>query len=111
MGKFTAKQLEEKIEEYIEEDSNNWGDGWYSLEWGEAPTLPDQFGKVEFVESFGGEGMGDVTWIVFKVGDRYFQKTGSYDSWNGTDWEYGTLKEVEQVEVTVKQWHDLKEVK
>jgi len=63
--------------------------------------------KVKCVKYFGGEGMGDTRYIVFKLdtpeGDVYLEFHGSYDSWNGTEWYEAYL--VEPREVTVIEYH------
>lgn len=97
MSDFTAKEVEEKIEAVI--------DDWYDIEnlegWGdrENETLEvEGLGTIEFVESFGGEGQGDSLWVVFKIGDRYFQKDGYYASYDGGTWD-GAVTEVKPVTV------------
>ncbi len=63
--------------------------------------------KVKCVESFGGEGMGDTRYIVFKLdtpeGDVYLEFIGCYDSWNGTEWQEAYI--VEPKEVTIIEYH------
>lgn len=105
---FTVEELAEKLEELFVENEKNgdspWCEKWYSFEeLGKDEGNIEGFGKAEFVESYGGEGMGDERWIVFKVGDRYFQKNGFYSSWDGSSWD-GELEEVEPREVTVTQY-------
>lgn len=65
------------------------------------------FGKLEFVEDFGGEGQGDTMWVVFKVQDRYFRKTAYYDSWNGASWD-SSLEEVEPKEKVITVYEVIK---
>lgn len=49
--------------------------------------------SVEEVDNYGGEDCGSEYWMVFKVVDlttkeeAYIKFEGSYDSWNGTDWD------------------------
>lgn len=110
---FTVEELGEKLAELFEKGDNDadspWCETWHSFEY-----LKDDegniegFGKAEFVESYGGEGMGDERWIVFKVGDRMFRKNGYYSSWDGSSWD-GELEEVEPREVTVTQYFAKKE--
>jgi len=57
---------------------------------------------------YGGfEGAGDNVWFVFKVTKdsetQYFRKSGYYDSWNGTEWDYG-IELVKPKEVMVIEW-------
>ena len=106
MGKeFTAKELEEKVQTLIDEEAKGFEEGWYSFAelegWGENPNKTielEGFGTIEFVEDFGGEGMGDQRWTVFKIGERFFRTNGYYDSWNGAEW-HGDIEEVVPKEV------------
>lgn len=74
-----------------------------TLEWrnGEI-TLPS--GVAKAVESFGGEGLGDRTWFVFDVNGALYRAEGSYTSWDGDDWSYSNIDEVEAVQVMVTKY-------
>lgn len=76
---------------------------WYTLgsyEWVEIPG----FGRLEVVEyDGGGEGHGEYIFCVFKIGDRYFRKTGYYASFDGSNWD-GALEEVKPFEKTVTDY-------
>jgi len=68
----------------------------------------DEKVTVNVVEYFGGEEGGDhAMYIIFSVGygneQRYFKKTGEYNSWDDSSWD-GNIYEVEAQEVTLKQW-------
>lgn len=55
----------------------------------------------------GGEGdYGCETWVVVKVGDQLFKKTGFYQSHYGNDWD-GAFTEVRQGRKTVTVYTDL----
>lgn len=56
-------------------------------------------GQVKLIEDFGGEGLGEVRYIIFSVGDRIFRVNGYYASWDGTTWEDPTPEEVVAKEV------------
>lgn len=56
-------------------------------------------GNVYLIEDFGGEGQGEQRWVVFSVGDQFFEVSGYYASWDGTTWEDQSLIEVEPKEV------------
>ena len=62
----------------------------------------DGFGLLKHVDFWTGSGDygTESQTIVFSVGDRYFQKSGHYDSWEYEDWD-GPLIEVVPVEKTV----------
>lgn len=66
-------------------------------------------GTVEFVENFGGEGMGDRQWLVFKIGDQHYQADHYYSSYDGGDPWHGncTIFPVKGVEVTKIEWQPL----
>lgn len=66
------------------------------------------FGRIEVVDSFGGEGQGDQYWFVFKVTDdngeaRYFRRDGWYASFNGGYYD-GPTEEVVAQEKTIQVW-------
>lgn len=48
-------------------------------------TLPS--GELELLEETGGEGQGEIFYIVFKVGDTILEVDGYYNSWEGVIWE------------------------
>lgn len=76
-------------------------EGWDSW-WRDEPivfTVKGQEISAERVSSFGGEGQGDDLWIVIKIGDQFFKKSGYYNSWDGGAYD-GELFEVEPVQVT-----------
>lgn len=60
-------------------------------------------GPIYLAESYGGEGMGDMRWIVLKVGDRHFRKDGYYESHYGSSWG-GDFEEVVSRPVTREEW-------
>lgn len=59
----------------------------------------------EVVSSRGGEeGDWDIdTFIIMRVGDQVFRKTGHYQSHVGSDWD-GPVEEVFPVEKTITAW-------
>ena len=67
--------------------------------WQTVPVLPS--GPAFLVEDFGGEGQGDTRYVVFSVGEQFFQVDGYYASWDGTTWDDPVPYEVKPVEVTV----------
>ena len=95
MSTFNLDELESAIEAAFEnhEENPDAPYDWYEMEEAKDWQL-GEFGVINGVEGFGGEGQGDEMWVVFTVGDRYFKKTAYYDSWNGADWENGYFKEV-----------------
>lgn len=77
---------------------------YYLREKGEVPGL----GKVEVVEDFGGEGQGDLRYVVFSVKFtdetvKYFRQEGYYSSYDGTVWD-GDFTEVTPKEVLRTEW-------
>lgn len=58
---------------------------WYNKQ-----TTCEVLGKpAKIVEEVGGEGEGEHYHIVVSVGDKFFMRQGSYDSWEGVEWGYG----------------------
>jgi hypothetical protein len=70
--------------------------------------------KFEYVQQYGGEGLGDEYWYIFSVeaneGEKKFYKIpGWYQSHYGSEMDTDDTFEVEQKEVVVKQWLKVKE--
>lgn len=108
----TANQVEAAIKDKLAE--GYYGDYfWGDLEWDvkrghlTALTIDGETLPVEFVESEeGGEGDWETeVWVVFKVGDQYFRKTGYYASHSGTEWD-GPMTEVHRVKKVIKVWEN-----
>jgi hypothetical protein len=58
-----------------------------------ASNLPKDINYAEHYED---------VWLVFKVGDFYYRKSGSHTSYVGTEWEDGMqLVNPKQVEITI----------
>lgn len=73
--------------------------------WEKKPVEWPRLGTVTLVNDHGGEGMGDLRFMVIRVqmcegSDRLFRKDGFYSSYCGTDWD-GHFREVRAVEKTV----------
>lgn len=99
---YTVKELQEAIEETYKQVSDN--NVWTDFKWEEINELDvPNFGKVEFEDSFGGEGQGDDYWVVVKLDDRYFRVDGYYSSWDGGELD-GELEEVVPKEVKKIEW-------
>jgi hypothetical protein len=93
-------------------DSEVWDEFYESIhtkehterfDWAKTAVLPS--GPAYIVEDVGGgEGDGEERYVVFQVGDQFFQVDGYYASWDGTTWEDTTPYEVKPKEVTVIQY-------
>lgn len=88
------------------DESEFLGDAKYYLREkdGDIPWL----GKAEVVEDFGGEGEGDLRYVVFKVTFfngtvKHYRQEGYYSSYDGTDWD-GDFHEVTPKEVLRTEW-------
>lgn len=95
-----ARELQRAVEAYAEDREDfDYGNVWDDIYYADARygvtkfTLPE-YGEVEKVESWGGEGDGAEMYVVIKCQDRLFQMVGSYSSWDSNYWD-GTLSEVE----------------
>lgn len=103
---YTAQQLSEIIDSVYDveddefEDETGYENPWDAIH---DETVTIQGVTFEHVESFGGEGDGDTAWVVFKVGDQYFQKDGYYASYDGFYWD-GDLYQVESYQKVVTAW-------
>ena len=109
MTRLSLKEIENLLLTYEDKwGERNWHD-WAELE-GDDPTNVPGLGLVTVEKAFGGEGMGDQLWIVFKVVMdtntedgfvRWFRKPGYYSSYgDGGDYD-GDLYEVTPKEKTV----------
>lgn len=99
---YTAQQVANAIETDWEDDEAEF---YYCVE-GEA-KLPSLGVTAHGVDHYGGEGQGDSLWVVFRVGDQLFRKSGYYNSWDGGYFD-GDLEEVEPYEVTVTRYRPKK---
>lgn len=109
---YNENETGEKSDEL---DSEVWDEFYYSLtskDYAErnpaATTATLASGPAYTVEDFGGEGMGDTRYVVFSVGDQFFQVYGYYASWDGTTWDNPTPFEVEPVQVMVTEYREKK---
>lgn len=101
MGRFTAQQVYQAIQSdgYETDFFNEVGSSGWNV-----PGL----GNVIGVDREGGyEGGGEYMSVVFKVGDQLFRMTGSYNSWNASEWD-GDLEEVESYQELVTKYRPLK---
>ena len=69
-------------------------------DYGNTP-LPE---NIELVKQYGGEGMGEEYYYVFKVGDQFFRRDGFYTSYYGVNWDYAEIYEVTPTEVVVTEY-------
>lgn len=97
ISEYDDNRDERQTEEFAYEVSN-------SLHF--LPTI----GEIEFVEDFGGEGMGDHAHVVFKVVStgKLYKLDGYYSSWEGTDWQ-DKAYEVEAKPVMTTEYVAVKE--
>ena len=74
-----------------------WADNFYAGVGSEATP------SIKVVEAWGGEGssIGYTLEINYNGTIYYVKISGSYDSWEGTDYSYGTVSLVKPVEKTI----------
>lgn len=88
---------------YANSFGNCFGEFVDGLSWRNAEiTLPA--GVATLAQDVGGEDEGSHRHAVIEVNGQYFRADGSYTSWDGDDWDYATLYEVEPVNVTVIEY-------
>lgn len=86
---------------------------------GQDPTYDVDYKKIlenpkiekKTLDGYGGEGQGEDLWVVIELFDKdtketilMFKAEGSYESWNGSDWSYASVYEVEPREVVVTKY-------
>ena len=100
----TLEQINEAISTFDDRGDDNFA---YALS--DSLHFLTTIGDVEFVDDFGGEGMGDHAHVVFKVVStgKLYKIDGYYSSWEGTDWE-SEAYEVKPVEVTNIEYQRVK---
>lgn len=79
-----------------------------SCEDGESIKINDIY-SLTIADSFGGEGQGDQYWFVFSVdkdgvAESFWKVPGWYQSYNGGEYEFNGVHEVESREVVVTKW-------
>lgn len=92
--KLTAEEILQKIQEY----KISWDDlGYDEVRWENY-----DFGKVENVDDYGGEGQGETFYVVYHFIDHdvYIKIDGWYQSYNGAEFETAPF-EVRPVEKMV----------
>jgi len=101
MTKFSAAQVEAAIEEefdgYPEEFYGEVGTDGYEL------TMLDGAVAYGVAREGGYEGGGDYMDVVFRIGQQFFRKQGTHNSWDASYWD-GTLEEVEPYQETVTKY-------
>jgi len=113
---LTAKEVQEKIEEYTEGGEYEGYGNFYEyikdegIDWRtkkpieiQVPGLP----TIKFEDDFGGEGEGDDYWVVFSVGNQYFRVNGYYASYHGGELD-GSVEEVKPVKVERIEYEEIK---
>jgi len=106
---FNVNDVDEKATSI---DHNVWYEFYEALstrehvekfDWANTPVLPS--GPAYVVEDIGGgEGDGEERYVVFQVGDQFFQVDGYYASWDGTTWEDTIPHEVKAEEYTATRY-------
>lgn len=116
MSELTAQEAQELLLDYSFDDTNYHGDPFtYTVEdfrdyWNEEVTEAEfeGVGKFEVVQVKGGEGQGDRATVVFRFvpagsdSTLYFRVDGYYTSYDGVDFSYSTLREVQLKEKVIK---------
>lgn len=100
----TKEELKEKIAEFDEkqeaENERRYSSyGVYEQLHDEEDVEVPSLGKLEYVDSYGGEGSGDEYWVVFKLGEQLFRVDGYYASYDGGELD-GEPYEVTKVPTT-----------
>jgi hypothetical protein len=100
---MNAKELKDKIRELdLQEDFRS-----FVHEDFEAPFMVGDV-ELEWIDSFRGDyGDHDTQFMIFKVGDKYFEVSGYYSSWDGSSYEYMDFYEVKPVEVKKVEYHQV----
>lgn len=93
----------EQVEEY---NRYVWNEFYEAFAWGSEEYSPRlASGKVKLVEDHGGgEGDGEERWVVFSVGDKFYEVSGYYASWDGTTWDDLDIYDVEPFQVQVTKY-------
>lgn len=97
--KLTAEQVEQAI---LDETGNY---AWNNLGWDIKNSLVVDGESYEFevVDTQNDGEWGYETYVVMRVGNQYFRKSGYYESHYGNDWD-GDFEEVEEAEKKVTVW-------
>lgn len=97
----------EQVEDALRLNDLDWWDISYEDFEVDYLEIDGIFYPFEFVESeTGHEGDWETsTYVIIKVGEQFFRKTGWYASHHGTEWD-GQLTEVHETYQNVKVWSD-----
>lgn len=107
MTKLAASDVEAAIEA-LEDIDGYWGELEWALRDRDTLEVNGESYPISIVsEEHGGEGSWDTeTFIVVRVGDQLFRKTGHYRSHYGDDWD-GPFREVEAVQRLVDDYKEV----
>lgn len=94
---YTKREVQEAVEAVISSGREWDGIGYFDI------TLRGETIRPKVVTDFGGEGQGSNRYIVFRIGDQLFRKSGYYASYHGSDWD-GDFDEVEEYERTITDY-------
>ena len=96
IGKWSLRENGKEPEDSGDFEYFNWSTFGWDIQ-SDDVVLGDY--TAELVEQQGGEGEGDIYFIVFKVGEQFFKLDAFYSSYDGVYWDDVSLHEVEPVEV------------
>jgi hypothetical protein len=106
MSDYTAREIEEAVSAAADVEGHSLEEGWGDLAYQDdgytaTISLRGEDVQLEMIDSKPGrEGGGEDLYIVVKVGDQFFEKTGYYASHYGSDWD-GEVTEVNPAQKTI----------
>ena len=99
-NKLTGAEILERLNTFFVGEDNGGIDAYAYEDFDEEEL---GLGKIEEVDSYGGEGQGERWWTTkyFVDHDVYIKTRGYYSSYNGTDFDYGIGEVVKPVQKTI----------
>jgi hypothetical protein len=98
---MSITELNNFLELLSEDEQNKYNEFIHECDKGYQIDLANLVGKTITLVGVASDRVNALAMRVFKIEDSYFRIDGHYDSWNGADFSFGSLRPVNVVERTV----------
>lgn len=114
---LTAQQVKDEILDWFNDNEEDYNEEEFDYDvWTEFLETLNSKATIEKYPTWGtpvlasgpafkvDEDSGEDGYVVFSIGDQLFSVDGSFNSWDGGEWEPENLHEVEAYEVSVTRY-------
>ncbi len=96
-----ANEFSSFLESLNEDERSKYNNFIYDCDKGHQIDLTDPDGKILTLIGVDSERINSQATRVFRIDDSYFRIDGYYDSWNGTDFNDSSFRDVRPIEKTI----------